>query len=188
MPGKSPRDAEWAFVERLQRAFGCVTHERLNFSGGNYKSAAPLVLLLGDGSPVELRGPAQISLTFQMHYRIVESEGVRGPWKTTTSGYLYGLDDADGHEILEYHWHPSGHSEETNPHLHLGAGALVARPELPGAHLPTGRVAVEDVLHLAITVFGVDPTRADWQDILGESKAAFEAYRTWPAPRDLSNS
>jgi len=188
LPGKTPKDAEWALVERLQRAFGCVTHERLSFSGGNYRATEPLVLLLGDGSPIELHGAARVSLTFQMHYRIVEGEGVRGPWKTTTSGYLYGLDDADGREILEYHWHPSGHSEETSPHLHLGAGAHVGRAELPGAHLPTGRVAVEDVLYLAITVFGVEPLHAAWQDVLADSKAAFEAYRTWPAPVDPSGA
>jgi hypothetical protein len=77
----------------LQESFSCVTYQRLNFSGGNYKSPDPLLLILGDGSPVPLPGPARVSHTFQMHYVIIPGEGIRGPWQTSTHGYLYGLDD-----------------------------------------------------------------------------------------------
>jgi len=161
----------------VQEVVRCVTYQPLRYST-NYKSAEPPLLVLGNGDPVPLPGPGRISLTFAMHYAIVRATGRRGPWRTSTRGYLYGLDDADGHEILGYHWHPYGRSPETRPHLHLGAGAGVRRPELTSAHLPTGRIAIEDVLRMTITDFGVQPLRADWQQVLAESQAAFERSRT----------
>jgi hypothetical protein len=71
------------------------------------------------------------------------------------------LDDADGREVLSFQWHPGGRSPVTWPHLHLGAGAEVGRAELTSAHLPTGRVAIEEVLGLAISELGVEPLRGD---------------------------
>lgn len=53
------------------------------------------------------------------------------------------------------------------PHLHLGAGSGVSREGLQKAHIPTGRVELEDVLLMAIRELGVRPRRDDWQEILG---------------------
>ena len=47
-------------------------------------------------------------------------------------------------------------------------------------HFPTGRVSLEDVLHLAIKEFGAKPARADWEEVLEETQATYEALRTWP--------
>jgi hypothetical protein len=41
----------------------------------------------------------------------------------------------------------------------------MGRPELINAHFPTGRIALEDVLRLAITEFGVRPPRSDWAEV-----------------------
>jgi hypothetical protein len=46
-------------------------------------------------------------------------------------------------------------------------GSGVGREELQKAHIPTGRVELEDVLLLAIREFGVRPRRDDWEEILG---------------------
>lgn len=89
----------------------------------------------------------------------------------------------DGHEIIAYHWHPNqtdpGGRVVAFPHLHLRYGAQVGRKQLQKAHLPTGRVAVEDLLRIAITEFGVSPLRNDWEDILGNTQSLYEKWRTW---------
>jgi hypothetical protein len=48
----------------------------------------------------------------------------------------------------------------------LGPGAAAGRAELNTAHLPTGPVALRDVVGLAIRDFGVTPLRHDWQAAL----------------------
>ncbi|MGI8553416.1 MAG: hypothetical protein ACR2PL_21930 [Dehalococcoidia bacterium] len=60
----------------------------------------------------------------------------------------------------------------TTRHIHLGAGAGSLRPELTAAHLPTGWVALQDVLRLAIEAFGVRPLRPDWDAVLTRTLVA----------------
>jgi len=80
---------------------------------------------------------------------------------------------------LGYHWHPTGHSDVTYPHLHLYAGAGTLHHNLRKAHLPTARIAMEDVLRFVITQLRVIPLRGDWAVILTETQAAFEQWRLW---------
>ena len=128
---------------------------------------------IGQGSPVSLQGTSPISLAIRQHYRIVEDSVPRGPWEVSTAGYLYSLKDSStDREILAYHWHPA--VGVTFPHLHLEAAALVGREDVAEAHLPTNRVALEDVLRLAISSFGVRPLRDDWSEILDSTQGAFE--------------
>jgi hypothetical protein len=83
------------------------------------------------------------------------------------AGYYYALRELEGSEIVAYHWHPGRRSPIDFPHLHLGAGSGIGREELQKAHVPTGRVDLEDVLLMAIREFGVRPRREDWARILG---------------------
>jgi hypothetical protein len=89
------------------------------------------------------------------NYRVVEYEGLRGPWKVQIVAYYYTLSNENEQEILAYHWHPAQQSEITFPHLHIGPGVHLDPESLGEAHLPTGRIAVEDVIRLAIRDFGV---------------------------------
>jgi hypothetical protein len=140
---------------------------------------------------VPLDGPAKLQLWVDHHYRIVRPTE-RGPYKVQTAAYYYALEDQDGREILAYHWHPS---QPQYPHLHVGPGAVdsqwlaaverspqtnALRPDLMGAHLPTGRIALEDVVELVLDQFQVAPKRArHWRQTLTRSRAAFERTRTW---------
>ena len=85
-------------------------------------------------------------------------------WAARMSGYAFELQHADGPMILAYHWHPVGVSPVTWPHLHL-AGQVASVP-FDKAHLPTGHVTLQAVLHFAISDLGVEPIRDDWQAIL----------------------
>ena len=88
-----------------------------------------------------LRRPAR--LTRNLYFVVRHYCAMRGAALDTT-GYHYAFEDADGKEIIVYHWHPT--SPVTGPHLHIGAGANAARPELSRVHLPTGQITWPDVL------------------------------------------
>jgi hypothetical protein len=181
MAGKTAKEAVDNFLQPLQRAVSCVTRTVLLAGGGYYPRTSPHVVTLGDGGPVRLSADSHLSLSVTHHYRVVEdSEPHRGPWKVSSSGYLYSLEDGDGREIISYHWHPTERSRITSPHLHLGAGAKVGYSHLVTAHLPTGRIALEQILRLAITELDVQPLRADWEQILNSTQQAYEEWRTWP--------
>lgn len=166
-------------LDPLQLALSCVTQAVINVRGGYHPAPEPHVLLLGDGGPVRLPGDPALALSLLQRYRIVKATEPHGHWKVTTSAYAYTLETEGGSELIAYHWHPNERSAVTFPHLHLGAGALIGRPEFTKAHLPTGRVAIEDVLRLAIREFGVHPRRDDWETLLGYTRAAYDEWRTW---------
>jgi hypothetical protein len=96
-------------------------------------------------------------------------------YKVTTLSYLYTLFDANGREVLGYHWQPE--EKVAHPHLHVGPGAEARRLSRK-VHLPTGRIALEALLRCAIEDLGVDRERDDWDKVLAKSQADFEQHRT----------
>lgn len=149
---------------------------------GYWPAEAPHAVTLRSGQPVALRGDVGLHLRVTQHYRIIEDPelGERGPFKCSTTAYWYSLENEQESEILAYQWHPDGSSAITWPHLHIGEAGHVGWPHLREAHLPTGRVALEEVLRLAIHEFAVEPLRNDWEEVLARTKGAYEAWRTWP--------
>jgi len=101
----------------------------------------------------------------------------RSRWQIRTTAYFYTLDDADGREILGYHWHPTGRSPERRPHLHLGAGAGALRGELQTAHLGTGFVTPATPLALLLESFTVRPRRSDWAAILERTAHTLQVHQ-----------
>ena len=180
MAGRTPAEAVQNFVEPIQLALSCVTRAVVDVSGGYYTRSEPHALVLNRGEPSQLTGATRIWLSAILHYRIVEFQGPAGPWKVSVAGYLYGLQDSEESEIIAYHWHPAARSSVTAPHAHLGPGAQARRTDLARAHLPTGRIAIEDVIRLSIVSFGVYPLREDWSEVLDRTQEAFEEWRTWP--------
>jgi hypothetical protein len=87
-------------------------------------------------------------------------------WQVTPSRYRYALLDANGAEILAYHWHPSGTSQVDTPHLHVSARH--ANLDLSPLHLPTGTVTPISFVRALIAEFGVEPLRTDWDAILSD--------------------
>ena len=180
MAGKTPPEAVRNFLEPLQHALSCVSQELLTVRGGYHPSGTPHALTLGN-SPAILGRDRQFALKVIQHYRIIEHEGVRGPWKVRTVAYYYTVEEAgeSGREMFAYHWHPSERTAITFPHFHLYQGAGPMRDDVRKAHFPTGRVSFEDVLRLVITQFGVLPLRDDWAAILDQTQTAFEDWHTW---------
>jgi hypothetical protein len=123
-------------------------------------------VLLFRGEPVRIRGLERIHLRVRLRVRVAQTTTPRGLWDAQTAAYEYRLSDQDDREILTYHWHPGSQSHVRTPHLHLGPSAEVRRDSLLTAHLPTGMVALQDVIRLAIESFGVVAVRQDWERAL----------------------
>ncbi len=66
--------------------------------------------------------------------------------------------------ILAFHWHQMGVSPVTTHHPHRGGTAVGV--DFSKAHIPTGRVTLQDVLRFAIVDLGVAPLRDDWPLLL----------------------
>lgn len=176
MAGKTEAEAVNNYIDPLHKAISCVTDSVLTVSGGYYSSSTPHALTLGIGSPVRLSGDPILSLSVLQNYRVIEFEGPRGPWKVTIVSYFYSLEDDEGREIV-YHWHPSG--KVTFPHMHTKTGGQLGGNDLAKVHYPTGRVAFEDVLRLAISELGVKPNRDDWASVLDSTQSAYNDWKTW---------
>ena len=97
----------------------------------------------------------------------------------TTVAYHYTLQEAEGAEILSCQWHPGAPNSVRFPHLHIRQAAGPGREELQRAHLPTGRVALENFVRLLIVDFGVPPEKDNWEGELAKSLAEFEEDRSW---------
>jgi hypothetical protein len=157
---RTPAEAVRLYVSPLQRVVSCFTAAVLTVKGGYFPSPAPHVLTFGElGDPVVLSGHPRLALSVVQDYRIVRDDQERGAWRVTTAGYVYELDDADGRRILGYHWHPETTADKPFPHLHVHTGTRTdAQMVSERIHLPTGRIALEDVLRLSVREFGVRPT------------------------------
>jgi hypothetical protein len=176
--GQTEHEALHGFIHAVQRALSCVS-DTVFQNSGYHQRAEPHVLTFAQGDPVHLRCDRGLLFSATIHYRLVPTGGYDGPWKVSTQGYAYTLFDRDEREILAFHWHPFGHSAVAYTHLHLEAGAGVSFEPLAKTHIPTGRVALEDVIQMAITQLEVRPLRQDWEAMLNETRNAYLAARTW---------
>jgi len=182
MAGKTPREAVTNFLVPLQYALSCITRDVLSVRGGYNVSPQPHSLLF-QNNPVILGQDKRYTLKLIQQYYIVKGENERGPWKVSTAAYYYTVETPDTHaapsqEILGYHWHPAQRSAITYPHMHLYKGAGTLQHNLLKAHLPTARIAIEDIVRCLITQLDVVPLRDEWEAILAETQDAFHQSRT----------
>jgi hypothetical protein len=127
-----------------------------------------------------------------MQYEVIAEEGERGPWRATITQYHYeyrggsaqsaeGEFEQNDRALISFDWHPD--TRVKSPHIHIGSGALAEGSALMKAHIPSGRVSVEEVLRFGIDELGVVTLREGWDEALAASQQRFEDYRSWPAPK-----
>lgn len=111
-----------------------------------------------------------------------------GDRKVSTTSYVHTLaeDDQISQEFAGWHWHPANTPSMEIPHLHIGRRSdWIAHPvySFPKLHMPTARVAFEEILLFAFRDLKVRPangrSRDDCIDQLRRSLALFKAYCTW---------
>ncbi len=121
-----------------------------------------------------LGGPNPLSLRVRVEYTLGASGAGGNRWTVAVIAYWLTLEQPETEqELMAFHWHPRV-AGVGFPHLHPGR-LFVADPALTGIHVPTGLIALEDVISFAITELGVRPRRADWTRILERTRAATAA-------------
>ncbi len=165
MPSLSRTAAEH-YRSRTVRLLSCITNAHVVVSG-YHAAAVPHRLALADSDHVRLRGEQHLSLDVAEHYRVRDTDD---GWWVEVVAYSYILGQ-DGRELIVYHWHPSGRSSITGPHLHVRADVHIGDRWLGKVHLPTGVIRLADVVAFAIEDLGAQPLREDWARLIDEVRS-----------------
>ena len=164
--GASPGAAVHVLRDTFQRLLSCVA------AGVLASEVEGLLASVRTRTRLSRVDGGFITLDLRHFCALVAGTGrpVRERWHAHTTGYNYALEDAGGRDIVALHWHPTGRSHMTVPHLHLGTGAGMLIPELTTAHLRAGQIAPTAILVLAIDRFGVIPRRRDWAEVFSRAE------------------
>jgi hypothetical protein len=161
-----------AYVAAVQTTVGCVVGDIVRATG-HRPETSPLTLLLAGGRAVALAGGVfPLGLDVRQFYQLVENPSAprRRRWRVELVGYRYALTARrTEQEVLAFHWHPHV-TDKAFPHVYLEAGLGLPR-DLIGIHVPTGEIALEDVIRLAIEELGVRPRLSRWRSILDQTRA-----------------
>jgi len=175
------------YTEAVQRVVACFASRTVavEVKGGYFPADDPHALTVNRGLPLPIRGNGRLGVAIRQAYRIVQDPRSPHSFRISTAEYIYEL-DVDGKEVLGFHWHPETTPDIVTPHLHVRAGSTGEHDAAllsPRAHIPTGRVAIEDVFRFLVREYHAQPARADWATILDETQATFEQLQTWTGTR-----
>jgi hypothetical protein len=169
LPGRSPHQAVDSFIRPIQLAISCVSNDVV-VHGGDYTLRKPCGLQVGKQGTIKLRGG--LYLKVQLNYEIINDSNVQGGYKVNTTAYSYAILDRHEKDLVRYDWHPNI-DNIPYPHIH------VEDSKLKKHHLPTSRIALEQVLRLLITQCGVKAKKKDWSAVLTRGLRAFEDHCSW---------
>lgn len=132
---------------------------------------------------------SKLYMELDQHVRVIKVVTDKGDrFRVSTIKYVYAIYKTIDDAFVGWHYHPDLEGVKI-PHMHIydknsdeekKAGC---KPHIVhNMHLPSGRVALEDVIAFAITELNVVPEKKradDWQKVLTETSARFENNKTW---------
>lgn len=121
-----------------------------------------------------------IYLRASQRFTYMDHPDRKGERKVSTLEYAYTLAEDQGlhRQFCSWEWQPAGGSASSQPHVHVRRGCPEARG-LGKLHIPTGRVAFEQVLEYAMSDHDVVPISADALDGMRESLRRFSTHKSW---------
>ena len=160
-------------MEPLRQTVSCVTGAYLLASGGGKEVGKVHALTLAGAEPIILTDAGTgATLSIAMQYDVIDTGNTGSErYKIRTRAYDYAFRDFSDREIVSYHWHPLREDGFLAPHIHASG----TKPHLPSG----GRISLESVVRAAITEFGAEPMRPDWEQVLLVNESKFRLYRTW---------
>lgn len=175
MPGRTSAEAIRVYLEPLQRAVSCLP------GSGKIVARTTKINKVGDEGAWILNGDEGLPISSlgvlqaRQNFRLVETDRSRfgaevGRFRITTLSYIYGLRLESGASI-DWHWHPTGNSDEQRPHMHVHFGG--------SAHLPCARHTFEDVIESCIELNNGIAACKDWRERLDASRADHVEHRSW---------
>ena len=177
MPGTVAEVIE-AVLEPLRQVANCITHARLVTCGFTPNELHTVTFGGGqDEIALRTRAGARVSLLFAHSFRATLDQDSQS-WRVHSAHYMYTLSDADGREVVSYHWHPdSERSPLRDPHVKIPAATRLH--SLERVHFPTGRISFESVVRFAIDELDVVPIANDYAQRLDVTEAEFRRTRSW---------
>ncbi len=176
-----PNSREQSLID-LQTQFGtilnCVTHAWTS----SYSVSADEYVLVSHNrsdpkSSMLKMKKGRESYAIQAHQRIKILDG--HDFKVTTLKYFYIIwQPAKNERVIDWHYHRRK-NDSFESHLHVRDDMHLTNHYLVDKHLPTGRVALEDVIRFAIEEIGIQPRDDNWKALLNQTEAAFKHKRTW---------
>ncbi len=154
-------------------------------------------LLVNFGKPIDLTGPkGSVRLRVRQIYSFRrEGESRRDRWRLIVPFYAYTLlgpelgareesavfEGTDGgsfgkEDLIAFHYHPAATGLQS-PHIHIYS-SICTHAAVMNSHIPSGSVGLEDVVQYLLRDWLVDGQRTDWESVLENRRAQFEAERT----------
>ena len=178
MPGRNLVAAHDAFIEPIKASLSVLGTLHLQHSPKvRSDAAAEHSWTINKGEGISL---GQLRFKAQMTFRYRRDETLPDtPWRVRTTAYMYTIEKKNGREVLAWHWQPAAPGPK-EPHLHVGAGVLAPGEILSSKdHVPTGRVAVEEVVRMLIRELDVKPGNESWAEQLAGTEQKFRAFSSW---------
>ena len=169
LDARTPHAAVAAFQSDLCLALSCLTQIVPQVEW--YGQADVLTATLAGDATVPVTSTAALRFGMTLQYRVVQDSSSRA-WAIRMAAYEYTVTDSADHELLVYHWHPEWKGEIAFAHLHPEWHLLAAayKGVFSHRHLPTGGIALEEVVWMLIEELGVQPRREDWRSKLTETR------------------
>ena len=177
-PARNPREARDRYLRFLQGPLSCISPGVLIPTPRYRGNRDELALTHNpDLLPLKQRAGGHIYFSAGQYFQFIPDDRFEGEWKVRTDGYAYRvtLTDDPSSELISWHWHPDS---RPGTHLHVIA-AHAQYGAIDKMHIPTGRVALEEVVLFLIEDLDVEPRREDWRDVLASSYERFRTYSTW---------
>jgi len=89
VPGRKPHEAVEKFLGPLRLATSCLTDSALVPSPGGHEPNEVDHLVIFEDGPVKLAGSSRVSLKVALRYQMVNGIFSLGPWKVSTTEYIY---------------------------------------------------------------------------------------------------
>ena len=162
----SPEEAAYHFAWSFQETTACVTDARFNYPASITLNKTQSLILAGGDDVVVGSG----FYIYASHWFVVTD--VKDGFVVRTGGYMYTINTDDlGGELASWHWHPDRESWCKSTHIHI-------RGE-PGDHLPSGRVALEEIVCWLILQAEVPALRPNWAEVLDRNEEDWVSRRSW---------
>lgn len=184
MPGRNPHEAVHSFLEPLREALAVLDgySKILVRTRGGFEKDKPYIWVLNGEEGMSLPDVGRFHAT--MMFQVIDCDPATNEGhhrlRVTTLGYNYKLADAEGRDLIRFHWHPRGEGVNLHPHVH-------ALPNLD-THFYMPRVTFEDAIRACMSMgapLTVDAGEATRH--LAMTEAPHMLYRTWsdwPPGRD----
>ena len=173
MPGRNSKQAYEQYSDPILRVLGCITPDKLICKGGFHDSAPNRKSILTFATNPATIPKSGLTLFFLQEFSFVH-QATEKDWKVKTHKYTYAIERADDkQEVLAFHWQDQS-SKVHYPHAHMDLIHISRK-----AHIPTGRVPLEDVVWFLIKELDVQPLNKKWDKIILEAREKFIKFKTW---------